>query len=88
MSSRKALVLLSLEIAQMILSLVLAYSWCMRRLRSGRASAGPDQVAIVVVDVRSRIEVSVRREEDVARRHELRAEDGEVYYGSVKVGSL
>jgi len=82
-SSREPLVLLSLEVAQMVLSLVLAYSRCMRRLWPGGASAGPDQIAIVVVDVRSRIEVSVWREENVAGRYEFGAKNGEVYYGCV-----
>jgi hypothetical protein len=71
MSSCKALVLFSLEIAQVILALVLAYARCVCRLGPRRAGARPDQVAIVVVDVRTGIEVSVGSEEDVSRRYEF-----------------
>jgi hypothetical protein len=66
MSSCESLVLLSLEVAQMILALVLADARCVRRLGSRRAGARPHQVSIVVVDIRAGIEVSVGSEEDVS----------------------
>jgi hypothetical protein len=71
MPSCESLVLLSLEIAQVILALVLADARCVRRLGSRGAGARPHQVAIVVVDVRAGVEVSVGSEEDVSGRYEF-----------------
>jgi hypothetical protein len=71
MSSCKALVLFSLKVAKVVLALVLADARCMRRLGSRGASARPHQVAIVVVDVRAGIEVSVGSEEDISGCYEF-----------------
>lgn len=43
----------------------------MRGLGSAVTGARPHEISIVVVDVRTRIDVSVGREEDVSRRDEV-----------------
>lgn len=80
--------LLSLEVAQMVLSLVLTDLWRMSCLGPRLGRARPHQLSIVIVDIRTRIEVSVRRQEDVSRREEFRSEDSELEDRSVKVRSL
>ena len=88
MAAREPLVLLALKVAQVIGVPVLADVRIMRRLGPGRAGARPYQVPPIIVDVWSRVDVSVGRDEDVARGDELGAEDFEVYYWGVEVGSL
>lgn len=88
MSASKALMLLSFEIAQVIRSPVCTYSWRVSGLGTAGSCARPHEVAKVVVDVWSGIEISIRREEDISRREELWTEDAEVYYRCVEVGSL
>lgn len=88
MPAREPLVLLTLEVAQVVAAPVLADVRVMRRLGPARPGARPDQLPPIVVDVRPRVDIAVGRDEDVARGDELRAEDLEVYYWRVEVGSL
>lgn len=57
----------------------------MRRFGSTGSSSRPDELAIVIVDVRSWIEIPVRCEEDVPWSEEFRAVDIEVDDGCVEV---
>ena len=88
MSARKPLMLLPLKVTNMIFSIVRAYSRRVGGLGAAGACSRPHQIAIVVVDVGSWVEVAVGREEDVARGDEFGAEDSEVYYRRMEIGSL
>jgi len=71
MASSEALVLFSLEIAEMFLSIVYACVWSMCSLGPTRPSSRPDEVAKVVVNIWSRVYVPVRSNEYVSRSYEL-----------------
>lgn len=88
MTAREPLMLLSLEVAQMVLPFVFADLWRMCCLWPRLGRARPHQLPIVIVDVRARIEVSIGRQEDVSRREKFRSKDGELEDRSVEVGSL
>lgn len=88
MSAREPLVLLSGEEAQVVFSVILTYPWSMRGARSALSCTGPNKLAVVVVDIRARIEISIGSEEYVTWREEVFVESMESDYGRVKVWSL
>lgn len=88
MPPRKALMLFPLKITQMVFPFVLTHSRGVRRLGTARACARPHEIAGIVVDVWSGIDVAVGSKEDVARGDEFGAEDLKVDDGRVEVGSL
>jgi hypothetical protein len=87
-SARPSVVLESLEEADMVRTLILADMGVVCRRTTQRASTGPNELSIVIVNVRSRIGVSVRRKEDITRDKKIRPEDVEADDGSVKIRSL
>jgi hypothetical protein len=87
-SARPSVVLESLEEADMVRTLILADMGVVCRRATQRASTGPNELSIVIVNVRSRIRVSVRRKEDITRDKKIRPEDVEADDGSVKIRSL
>jgi hypothetical protein len=82
------MVLVSLEEADVVRTLILADMRVVGRRATQCASTGPNELSIVVVNVRSRIRVSVRRKEDVTRGKKIRPEDVEADNGSVEIRSL
>lgn len=70
-AAREAFLLFALEEAEVVGALVRAYSRSMGGFRTTGAGAGPDEVAIVVVDVWCWVEIAVGCEEDVARRDQF-----------------
>lgn len=82
------MVLVSLEEADMVRAPKPTDMRVMRRRAAQRASAGPKQLSVGIVDVRSRIRVAVGRKEDVTRGQQVRPEDVEVYNGSVEIRAL
>lgn len=88
MSARPSMVLVSLEEADVVRALILADMRIVGRRATQCASTRPDELTIVVVNVWSRIRVSVWREEDVTWGKKFRPEDIEVDNGSVEIRSL
>src|SRR5690242_5762673 len=88
MAARPSVVLMSLEEANMVFTLVFAYMRVMSRGAAHCACTRPDKLSIIIVDVRSRICISVWSKEDVAWGEILRFQDVEIDNGSVKIWSL
>lgn len=78
MTASESLMLLALEIAQMVFALIFAYSRCMSSLGTTGPSTRPDEVSVVIVDVRSWIEIPVGCEEYVSWSDELWSKDVKV----------
>ena len=77
------MVLVALEETYMVFSFVFAYVRVVCGGRTECACAGPDELAMVIVDVWSGIDVAIGREEDVSRRNEIG-----VQYGQIDVRSM
>lgn len=56
----------------MVFSFIFAYVRVVCGGGTECACAGPDELAMVIVDVWSGIDVAIGREEDVSRRNEIR----------------
>ncbi|KAK4940295.1 hypothetical protein LTR28_009180 [Elasticomyces elasticus] len=82
MAARKALVLFSLEIADMILASLLWFDPASGVYKDD-ATYPP-----IIIDIRPGVHIAIGREEDVSGAHKLRSKDGKIYYRRVKIRSL
>jgi hypothetical protein len=64
-------VLVTLEETYVVFSFIFAYMRVMCGGGTECPCAGPDELAMVIVDVWSGIDVSIGRKEDVSRRNEI-----------------